>query len=55
MRHGHDLDDWLDAEKIAMENGDSHSKEIKQEVNVVKKPIAGFRRPLKKEGFYKKG
>ena len=54
MRHGHDLDDWLDAEKIAMENRDSHAKEIKQEVNVVKKPIAGFRRTLKEEGFYKK-
>jgi hypothetical protein len=38
-----------------MDNRDSHSKEIKQEVNVVKKPIAGFRRTLKKEGFYKKG
>ena len=37
-----------------MDNRDSHSKEIKQEVNVVKKPIAGFRRTLKKEGFYKK-
>ena len=55
MRHGHDLDDWLDAEKIAMENRDRHAKEIKQEVDVIKKPSAGFRRTGKKERFYKKG
>ena len=48
MAHGHDLDDWLDAEKIMMENRDRHAKEIKQEVDVVKKPSAGFRRTGKK-------
>lgn len=55
MVHGHDLDDWLDAEKIVMENRDRHAKEIKPEVDVVKKPRTGLRRTAKKEGFYKKG
>jgi len=55
MSHGHDLDDWLDAEKIVMENRDRHAKEIKHEVYVVEEPSAGFRRTVKKEGFYKKG
>ena len=55
MVHGRDLDDWLGAEKIVMENRDRHAKEIKQEVDVVKKTSAGFRRTAKKEGFYKKG
>ena len=55
MVHGRDLDDWLGAEKIVMENRDRHAKEIKPEVDVVKKPRTGLRRTAKKEGFYKKG
>jgi hypothetical protein len=55
MVHGRDLDDWLGAEKIVMENRDRHAKEIKHEVYVVEEPSAGFRRTVKKEGFYKKG
>ncbi len=55
MTHGHDLDDWLDAEKIVMESRGKHTKEIKQAVDVVKKTSTGFRRTAKKEGFYKKG
>jgi hypothetical protein len=54
MAHGHDLDDWLNAEKIMMENRDRHAKEIKQEVDVVKKPSAGFGGLVKKKGFIRK-
>jgi predicted transcriptional regulator of viral defense system len=54
MRHGHDLDDWLDAGKIAMENRDGHAKEIKQEVNVVRNQLRGFVGLLKKKGFIRK-
>ena len=52
---GHELADWLEAEQIVMEQRERHASEIKQEVDVVKKPRAGFRRTVKKEGFYKKG
>jgi hypothetical protein len=55
MVHGHDLGDWLEAEKTVMENRDRHANEIKQKVDVVKKPRVGFRQTVKKEGFYKKG
>jgi hypothetical protein len=53
--HGHELEDWLEAEKIVMENRDRHERETKQEVDVVTKPKVGFRRTVKREGFYKKG
>ena len=32
MAHGHDLEDWLAAEKIVLEK---HAKEIEQEVNII--------------------
>jgi len=53
--HGHDLEDWLEAEKIVMELHERHTKETEKGVNVVSKPKEGFRRTVKKEGFYKKG
>jgi hypothetical protein len=53
--HGHELEDWLEAEKIVMENRERHARETTQEVDVVAKPKVGFRRTVKREGFYKKG
>jgi hypothetical protein len=53
--HGHDIDDWLVAEKIVMEKHERHAKEIGQEVDIIEKPKKGFRRTVKKEGFHKKG
>ena len=53
--HGHELEDWLEAEKIVMEKNERHLRETEQEVDVIKKPKEGFRRTVKKEGFYKKG
>lgn len=53
--HGHDLDDWLEAEKTVMEKHERHEGETDQGVDVIRKPKEGFRRTVKKEGFYKKG
>jgi len=53
--HGHELEDWLEAEKIVTEKHGRHARETEQEVEVIKKPKEGFRRTVKKEGFYKKG
>lgn len=53
--HGHDLDDWLEAEKMVMGRHERHAGETKRGVDVVNKPKEGFRRTVKKEGFYKKG
>lgn len=52
--HGHELEDWLEAEKIVTEKHEKHARETEQEVEVIKKPKEGFRRTVKKEGFYKK-
>ena len=51
----HDLKDWLEAEKIVTEKHERHVRETEQEVEVIKKPMEGFRRTVNKEGFYKKG
>ncbi|MEJ2685208.1 MAG: DUF2934 domain-containing protein [Candidatus Sulfobium sp.] len=53
--HGHELEDWLAAEKIVTEKHERHAGEIEQKVDVIRKPKEGFRRTVKKEGFYKKG
>ncbi|HSB31399.1 MAG TPA: DUF2934 domain-containing protein [Candidatus Sulfobium mesophilum] len=53
--HGHDLEDWLEAEKIVMEKHERHAKETEQGADITEKPEKGFRRTVKKEGFYKKG
>jgi hypothetical protein len=53
--HGNDLTDWFEAEKIVMEKHERHANEIEKKVDTIKKPQKGFRRTVKKEGFYKKG
>jgi len=52
---GHELENWLEAEKIVTEKHERHAMETEQQVEVIKKPKEGFRRTVKKEGFYKKG
>jgi len=42
--HGHDLEDWLEAEKVVMEKHERHAKGIEQQADVIKKPRKGFRR-----------
>ena len=42
--HGHDLEDWLEAEKIVTEKHERHARETAQQDDVIKKPRAGFRR-----------
>ena len=42
--HGHDLEDWLEAEKIVMEKHERHAREMAQQADVIKKPREGFRR-----------
>lgn len=42
--HGHDLEDWLEAEKIVIEIHERHAREIEQQANVIRKPREGFRR-----------
>lgn len=53
--YGHELEDWLEAEKIVMEKHERHARETEQGVDAIEKPKEGFRRTVKKEGFYKKG
>jgi hypothetical protein len=53
--HGHELEDWLEAEKIVMEKHERHARETGQEVDIIEKTRKGFRRTVKKEGFHKKG
>ncbi len=58
--HGHDIDDWLEAEKIVMEKHERHAKEIGQEVDIakevgqevdiIKKEEKGFPNTVKKGG-----
>jgi hypothetical protein len=44
MAHGHDLKDWLEAEKIVTEKHERHARETEQQADVIKKPRQGFRR-----------
>ncbi len=44
MVHGHDLGDWLEAEKIVMEKHERHARETEQQVDVIAKTRQGFRR-----------
>jgi len=48
--HGHELEDWLDAERIVMERHARHAKEIEYEVDIIKKVKKGFRETVKKGG-----
>ena len=53
--HGNDLKNWFEAEKIVMEKQERHTREIKKKIEPINKPPQGYRRTVKKEGFYKKG
>jgi hypothetical protein len=53
--HGNELKNWLEAEKIVMKKHERHASEIGKKVDAVKNPPKGYRRTVKKEGFYKKG
>ena len=44
MVHGHDLEDWLEAEKIVMDKHERHARETEQQVDVITKTRQGFRR-----------
>jgi hypothetical protein len=53
--HGNELKNWFEAENIVMEKHERHASEIEKKVDTIKKPPEGYRRTVKKEGFYKKG
>ncbi len=53
--HGNDLRDWFAAENTVMEKHERHVRELVKRVEPVNKPPQGYRRTVKKEGFYKKG
>jgi hypothetical protein len=53
--HGNELKDWLEAERIVLEKHERHPGEIEKKVDTNEKPQKGYRRTVKKEGFYKKG
>jgi Protein of unknown function (DUF2934) len=53
--HGNELKNWFDAEKIVMEKHERHTSEMEKKVDAIRKPPRGYRRTVKKEGFYKKG
>ena len=40
---GHELEDWLEAEKIVMEKHERHAREIEQQIDVITKTRPGFR------------
>ena len=42
--HGHDLEDWLEAEEIVNEKHERHARETEQQVDVIAKTRQGFRR-----------
>ena len=44
MAEGHDLKDWLEAEKIVTEKHDRHARETEQQRDVIEKTRPGFRR-----------
>jgi hypothetical protein len=52
--HGNDLKNWFEAENIVMEKKGKHAREITSGAEPVNKPSTGYRRTVKKEGFYKK-
>jgi hypothetical protein len=48
--HGHELEDWLEAERIVMERHGRHAKEIEHGVDIIEKVKKGFRKTDKKGG-----
>jgi hypothetical protein len=53
--HGNDLQNWFEAENRVMEKHEKHARETEKHVEPINKPPQGYRRTVKKEGFYKKG
>ena len=53
--HGTDLKNWFEAENSVMGKHERHTNEMEKKVEPFKKPPTGYRRSVKKEGFYKKG
>ena len=53
--HGNELKNWFEAENIVLEKHGKHAREIGGNVESINKPPQGYRRSVKKEGFYKKG
>jgi hypothetical protein len=52
--HGNDLKNWFEAENSVMEKQERHATEMEKKAGPLKKPPTGYRRTVKKEGFYKK-
>ena len=48
--HGHDLDDWVNAEKIIMEKHERHAKGVGQDVDITKKGRKSFPKTVNKGG-----
>jgi hypothetical protein len=48
--HGHELEDWSEAERIVMERHERHAKEIEHGVDVIEKVKKGFGETVKKGG-----
>ena len=53
--HGHDLDDWVNAEKIIMEKHERHAKETGREVEITKRGKEGSPKTVKKGGHGYRG
>ena len=53
--HGHELEDWLEAERIVMERHERHAKEIEHGVDIIEKVEKGFRKTVKKGGRVYRG
>jgi hypothetical protein len=51
---GNELKNWFEAENSVMKMHERHAGEMVKNVDAIGKPSAGYRRTVKKEGFYKK-
>lgn len=47
MAHGHELEDWLEAERIVMERHERHARQMEQEAHITEKEKKGFRETVK--------
>ena len=48
--HGHELENWLEAERIVMERHERHAREIEHGADIIEKAKKGFRKTVKKGG-----
>lgn len=55
MTHGHELEDWLEAERIVMERHERHAREIEHETHIIEKKKKGFRETVKIGGRVYRG